>query len=289
MPQPPRPKSWKPRPDARRTGGAARPYQPRRPAHATPAPIGDGRVWLFGLHAVRAAWENEERVIHRLLATENALQSFGPPAAPEGVERPAAQLAERGQIDRLLPEGAVHQGLAIEVDPLPEVDLSDLLVEVQLAGDADPALFVVLDQVTDPHNVGAVLRSAAAFGARAVILARRYAPEATGTLAKSASGALDVVPLVRVTNLSAAIEELQSVGVFCAGFAEAGDAMEGNARFAGPTALVFGAEGKGLREKTMTTCDVLLRLPTQGAIGSLNVSNAAAVALYEARRQRLVR
>jgi 23S rRNA (guanosine2251-2'-O)-methyltransferase len=186
--------------------------------------------------------------------------------------------ADRALLDSLLP-GTVHQGIALDAAPLPETHLNDLLAK-------QPRLLVVLDQVTDPHNVGAILRSAAAFGAEGVILTERHAPGMTGTLAKTASGALEHVPLVPVVNLARALEQLREAGFWCIGLAEEGEKSLGAHDLSGATALVLGAEGDGLRRLTRERCDALAKLPTQGAIGSLNVSNAAAIALYEAKRQR---
>lgn len=246
-------------------------------------PRGDG-VWLWGLHAVRAAWLNPARRISRLLATETGLASFAATldeGKSLGQPRPQPKRVERPEIDRLLPPASVHQGIALETLPLPEPDLYKVI-------DADPPpdLLIVLDQVTDPHNVGAILRSAAAFGAGGVILTERNAPGATGVLAKSASGALEHVPLIHVVNLARALEDLREAGYWCVGLAEEGGRDLGACDLSGRTALVMGAEGEGLRQLTRKKCDELARLPTGGAIGSLNVSNAAAVALYEARRQR---
>jgi 23S rRNA (guanosine2251-2'-O)-methyltransferase len=171
--------------------------------------------------------------------------------------------------------------VVIEVEPLEDIWLADLLAEAP-----ERAVLLVLDQVTDPHNVGAILRSAAAFGAGAVILTERNAPSTTGVLAKAASGAIEHVPLVHVTNLSRALIELQEAGYWCVGLAEEAKHHLDGIDLSAKTALVLGAEGEGLRRLTREHCDELARLPTGGAIGSLNVSNAAAVALYEARKQK---
>lgn len=181
----------------------------------------------------------------------------------------------------LLPQGAVHQGLAALVDPLPMVDLAELLED--LPPDA-PTRLLLLDQVTDPQNVGAILRSAAALGAAGVILTERHAAPESGSLAKAASGALDVLPLVRVVNLSRAIEALKQAGFWCLGLAAEGEMTLAEAKPTGRIALVLGAEGTGLRRLTREHCDQLVRLPTQGPIDQLNVSNAAAIALYELAR-----
>ncbi|CAK0757404.1 23S rRNA (guanosine-2'-O-)-methyltransferase RlmB [uncultured Gammaproteobacteria bacterium] len=239
---------------------------------------------MFGLHTVAAAWINPQRTCKRLLVTESALETLTPTlkrAAALGLDRPPPTPAGRLDLDRLVP-GAVHQGVVLETSPLPEVDLDDFL-----ALDPRPGFLVVLDQVTDPHNVGAVLRSAAAFGAGAVIVTERNAPDATGTLAKSASGALEVVPLVRVVNLARSLSQLRDAGYWCVGLDESGRRTLPELDLSGPVALVLGAEGEGLRRLTMERCDELTRLPTSGPVSTLNVSNAAAVGLYELARRRV--
>jgi 23S rRNA (guanosine2251-2'-O)-methyltransferase len=233
---------------------------------------GGGTVWLYGTHAVLAALANPERRVRRLVATAEAAR--GLPAGGAPVETLA-----RPEIDRLLPAGAVHQGIAAQVEPLPGWGIEDI---GRAAGAS--AVVVVLDQVTDPHNVGAILRSAAAFGALAVVVPDRHAPEETGTLAKSASGALERMPLVRVTNLARALEILKADGFWIAGLAADGPVTLAGAKLTGKIALVLGAEGEGLRRLTRTHCDHLVRLPISGAVESLNVSNAAAIALYELAR-----
>jgi 23S rRNA (guanosine2251-2'-O)-methyltransferase len=243
-------------------------------------------VLLYGLHPVAAAWTNPERRIHRLLVTEAGRAALEPAfaeARAKGLDRPSPSPVDRLELERMLPAGAVHQGMVLDTAPLPELGIEDICAEA--AGDPQ-AMIVVLDQVTDPHNVGAILRSAAAFGARAVVVTERNAPETTGVLAKSASGALEVVPLVRVTNLARALGELQQAGFWTVGLDESGARTLAALDLSGRTALVLGAEGSGLRRLTMERCDEITRLPTQGPIGSLNVSNAAAVALYEVARLR---
>lgn len=251
-----------------------------------PSGRGAQGVLLYGLHPVSAAWLNPERRIHRLIATEAGRAALEPvlaQAKARGLQRPSLMPADRSDLDRMLPPGAVHQGVAVDVAPLEEFGIEDLCAEA----DSDPsALIVVLDQVTDPHNVGAILRSASAFGAKAVVVTERNAPETTGVLAKSASGALESVPLVRVTNLARALADLQQAGFWTVGLAESGQSALAQCNLTGRTALVLGAEGAGLRRLTMERCDVIARLPTQGPVGSLNVSNAAAVALYEVARLR---
>ncbi|HYC06055.1 MAG TPA: 23S rRNA (guanosine(2251)-2'-O)-methyltransferase RlmB [Azospirillaceae bacterium] len=245
---------------------------------------GRGGHLLYGLHAVAAAWTNPKRKVKKLFVTESGLEALDPAmeAAHElDLDRPELVLMDKDGLDRMLPPGAVHQGMAVEVAPLPELDVVDLC---ENAGPTD--IIVVLDQVTDPHNVGAILRSAAAFGAKAVVVQDRHAPEVTGVLARTASGALEVVPIVRATNLSRALSELREAGFWCVGLAEEGARALHEVDLSGRTALVLGSEGEGLRRLTAERCDELAFLPTKPPIGSLNVSNAAAVALYEVARRR---
>jgi 23S rRNA (guanosine2251-2'-O)-methyltransferase len=246
-----------------------------------------GSPRLYGLHAAAAAWLNPERECLRLSISESgfeAMESTLDAAKKKGLRRPQPELRERADLDRMVPAGSVHQGIVLEVKPLEELGLEDILVIADsLEG---PACVVVLDQVTDPHNVGAILRSASAFGALAVLVTERHAPEVTGVLAKSASGALEVTPIARVGNLARALDDLRNAGFWTVGLAEEGAQTLAQLDLNGRVALVMGAEGPGLRRLTRERCDVLARLPTQGAIGSLNVSNAAAVALYEVARRR---
>jgi 23S rRNA (guanosine2251-2'-O)-methyltransferase len=232
-------------------------------------PIPDGTAILYGWHPVAAALRNPQRVIRKIFATENAAhrlteENIALPVAPE-IVRPEAIAA------RLTPD-AVHQGLLAEADTLPATELEDI---------ADGTV-LVLDQITDPHNVGAILRSAAAFGARAVIITARHSPEATGVLAKSASGALELVPMVAVQNLVRAIAALKERGFLTVGLDSEATSDLGAASLREPLALVLGAEGRGLRQSTREICDIRARLELPGAIKSLNVSNAAAVSLYAA-------
>jgi len=229
-----------------------------------------GGHWLYGRHAVAAALANPARVIHRLLVAGDA------EAIPARGRAPA-EAAARDEIAALLPEGAVHQGVALLTEPLPPAHIEDYAG----AAPAD-ALCVVLDRVTDPHNVGAALRSAAVFGAGAVIVPDRHAPQETAALAKSASGALESVALVRVVNLARALETLKEAGFWCVGFAADAERRLGEAELPAKAALVFGAEGAGLRCLTREHCDLMLAIPARGPLASLNVSNAVAVALFAA-------
>ncbi len=236
-------------------------------------------VWLFGLHAVRDALMNPRREKLRLVLTKNALDKLEPAVAASGME---PEIADPRKFDVPIDEGSVHQGAALEVKPLDWGRLD----EVCISGAGLP-LVVLLDRVTDPHNVGAVLRSAEVFGARAVIAPRHHSAPETGALAKTASGALERQPYLKVTNLGDAMVELKAMGYVLIGLdGEAEVTMDEAVASAGGRAigLVMGAEGPGLRERTRETCDVLARIPFAGEFGSLNVSNAAAVALYAATR-----
>jgi len=238
-------------------------------------------IWLFGLHAVRAALMNPRREALRLMLTRNAADKLGEDAlAAAGL---VPEISDPRKFAAPLDEGSVHQGAAVEVRPLEWGPLD----EVCASGDDAPPRVVLLDRVSDPHNVGAVLRSAEVFGARAVIGVQRHSAPETGALAKAASGALERQPYLRVANLAAAMQELRDMGYLLVGLAgeaetEIGEALRGQRDRA--VAIVLGAEGPGLREKTRETCDRLVRIGAAGAFGSLNVSNAAAVALYASRQ-----
>ncbi len=232
-------------------------------------------VWLFGLHAVRDALVNPARQKLRLVLTKNAADKLGEAIAEAGLE---PEIVDPRKFDVPIDEGSVHQGAALEVKPLNWGSLQDIAA----SGPGAP-LVVLLDRVTDPHNVGAVLRSAEVFGARAVIAPQRHSAPETGALAKTASGALERQPYLRVVNLADAMEDLKAMGYVLLGLDGEAEVTLGEALAeAGsrPIGLVMGAEGPGLRDKTRDTCDRLVRIPASGEFGSLNVSNAAAVALY---------
>jgi len=259
-------------------------------AHKTPDPkrktsgkSGAG-LWLFGLHAVEMALANPNRRIDRLLATPEAAQKL----SNKNLTR--AQLsylepADRSAIDEAVGPDKVHQGVAVKVQPLPDMDTHDSLEG--LSSD-EPALIVALDHVTDPHNVGAVLRSASAFGARALLTTKHNAPDETGVLAKSASGALESVPIVRVTNLGRSIKDYQDAGFWVVGLDASGNDEIDKMEMPSRCVLVLGAEGEGLRPGVRSACDFMARLPMTGPMESLNVSNAAAVSMFEWMRQRRV-
>lgn len=236
-----------------------------------PAPD-DGLVRLYGLHSVRSAVDNPKRVIRRMLVTRNAAQRL---SLPDLATLPfEAALAEPRQIERLTGKEAVHQGVVIDAEPLAKQHLSDL---------AGADLILVLDQVTDPHNVGAIMRSAVAFGAAAIVTTSRHSPGDSSVLAKAASGALEHIHQIEVQNLAKAIERLHQMGFQTIGLDSEAPEPIGNCFKTGKLALVLGAEGKGLRQKTRETVSHLARLDMPGPIKSLNVSNAAAISLFAAR------
>jgi 23S rRNA (guanosine2251-2'-O)-methyltransferase len=223
---------------------------------------------LYGWHTVKAALENPQRRFHRLLATENAARRL----TEDNVRFPVAPTLVRPEdIAAIAGAQAVHQGLYAEADPLPSPELEEVTAR---------GVVLALDQITDPHNFGAILRTAAAFNVAGVVTTERHSPEATGVLAKVASGALEYVPIATVVNLARALDELRDLNTFLIGLDSAGEADLAAMPLSAPLALAIGAEGKGLRHLTRTRCDVIARLAVPGRITSLNVSNAAAVALY---------
>lgn len=229
-----------------------------------------GQVRLWGRHAVEAALRNPARQHRKLWATREGIDSLDgelPPDFP-------VEYADAADLARLVARDAPHQGLVLECGALEDVFLDEVM-----GGDGARPI-VVLDQVTDPHNVGAILRSAAAFGAAAIVTQDRHAPPESGVVAKSASGALEVVPWVRVVNLSRALEEMAEAGYWRVGLTGHAEAVLADVLPAGPVALVLGAEGAGMRHNIEAHCDALARLPITRAVESLNVSNAAAIALY---------
>ncbi len=245
----------------------------RRKQHS----LGSAETWIYGRHAVIAALANPRRGYRRLIVTEEAAAEID-----LGTDN-KAEIWPRADLDRLLPSGAVHQGVAGAFDPLPETTLDDVLVDL---GDARDGAIVVLDQVTDPRNVGAILRSTAGFGGAAVIVQDRHSPSLSGPLLKSASGAAETVPLVRAINLARTIEALKGAGFWIIGLDASGDENLGSAELDGRIALVFGAEGRGLRRLIRDRCDRLVRIEINETMKSLNVSATAAIALYEWYRQK---
>lgn len=247
----------------------------RRPARRPARPDG---LWLYGIHAVLAAVANPRRRVRRLLATEATLPRLRAAAAAAPVARPEVEAAaDRRSMEALLPPGAVHQGMAALVEPLAEVALEDLLADI---GEAPRARLVVLDQASDPRNVGAVVRSAAAFSVAAVVTQDRHAPQATGALAKAAAGGLERVPLVPVVNLARTLRRLQAAGFCCVGLDAEAEATLATSLPAGRVALVLGSEGHGLRRLVRESCDLLARIEIAPESGSLNLSAAAAIGLY---------
>ncbi len=254
-------------------GGVA---EARRPRREQPAKLNlSGGYWLYGLHAARAALANPKRRIRRAVLTERAAAELGTPA-----KHVPQDIVGLDMISRLLPQGAVHQGVALLCDPLPELELEETIYSPQ----GGRRLVAVLDQVTDPHNEGAILRSAAAFGIGAVIVQDRHAAPESGALAKAASGALDIVPRVAVVNIARALEELGRLGFWRIALAADGEAALRDALVKGDIAIVMGAEGSGLRRLVRERCDTSAFIPVGQAMDSLNVSNAAAISFYELTR-----
>ena len=257
-----------------------------RPSGGKPAPGthrkyggGDPDQWVWGWHAVEAALTNPERPApKRVLATAERAKQISQLVGPDGRELGidlGVDIAQNGEIAQVLPPGAVHQGVAIQIPALEPADLFSLAAEAS-------GVLLMLDQVTDPQNVGAIFRSAAAFGAKGVILQDRRAPPLAGALAKAAAGALERIPCAQVTNLSRALEELKEAGWRVIGLAgeattNLADALDGK-----PTVIVLGSEGEGLRRLVAEHCDELARIPMPGGFESLNVASAAAIALYAA-------
>ncbi len=251
---------------------------PRKPFGAKPAPtstgariLHEGSVLIYGLHSVSAALANPNRTLYRLYASENGQNRLNEANVTIGCP---IEIMPVKALDKMLTPDAVHQGMVLECAPLEFLDFSQL---------PHAAIVLVLDQVTDPHNIGAIFRTAAAFDVSAIITTHRFSPLETGVLAKSASGALELVPWIRVTNLSSTVDELKDQGFLCVGLDSEAPADLAHTKIRAPLALVLGAEGKGLRQKTRDTCDVLARIDLPGKIKSLNVSNAAVLSLERAR------
>ncbi len=261
---------WKREPGApvkpARGGPPARPVRPAGPEQRRLAHDPDIAI-LYGFHSVQAALAGGRRKPVRLTATKEAAQRLSGEIAAHRLE---VTILTNAEIDRIAPRDAVHQGLVLEARPLPPVKLDEL---------TGKGIVLVLDQISDPHNVGAILRSAAAFGVEALVTTERNSPEFAGVLAKAASGGLEIVPICVVTNLARAMKELADLGYWRVGLDSEAPTALSAAKLAKPLALVLGAEGPGLRRLTRENCDELARLDLPGPIKSLNVSNAAAVAL----------
>jgi 23S rRNA (guanosine2251-2'-O)-methyltransferase len=262
----PRPQRFERRPDRK---------PERKPFHK-PQPERPTGLWLYGIHPVRAALANPKRHAKRCVLTSRAAEEIGKPL----LGRVRHEIVDADAVSRLLPPGSVHQGVAFNCEHLPRRDLGDVL-DVPFG---KRRIVLVLDQITDPHNVGAILRSASAFGVAAVVVQDRNAPPESGVLAKAASGALDAVPYIVVVNLSRALEELAERGFWRIALAGDGEQSLKDALPAGDAALVLGSEGSGIRRLVREHCDTAAFIPIESAVESLNVSNAAAVALYELRR-----
>lgn len=229
-------------------------------------------LWIYGTHPVTLALKNKRRPIKELWATKEAGSAIN---IPKNIP---VRYVSRDQIDAVLGREAVHQGLALKCDPLPPYAVEDILEETK---NDEKALIIILDQVTDPHNIGAVMRSAVAFHAKAVIVPDANAPEESGVLAKSASGALELIPLIRVTNLVRCMDQLKKAGFWCVGMDGYAKKTISEAKLPMKCALIMGSEGDGMRRLTAENCDYTVKLPMNPAIESLNVSNACAIALYE--------
>lgn len=230
------------------------------------------QVRLWGIHAVEAALRNPDRKIKRLRLTENARQRLGPAIEARDVQ---PEVVNARDFDRDPGADVVHQGAVLDTEPLPDIDPRDFT-----PGAARDDLVIVLDQITDPHNVGAILRSAAAFGARGLVMTARNSPPLDGVLAKAASGGLELVPVSVVPNLARALEQLAEIGYFRIGLDGQGEGLLEARKIAGPTVLVLGSEDTGIRRLTRENCDVVCKITTSGGLASLNVSNAAAVAMH---------
>jgi len=254
---------------------AARPGKPKAaPPRPDKKPKG---LWLYGRHAVEAALANPRRSCHRLLALPEALAGLGAGARRPGLE---VETVARAELDRLLGEGTVHQGLALNAAPLPRLDLARAC-----AVEPGTNLVLVLDQIHDPHNLGAILRSAAAFAARAVVVPERRSAPLSGTVAKAASGALDLVPVVEVTNLARALDQLAALGYWRVALDGAAERSIEALPDVANLALVLGGEGAGIRRLVGEHCDLAVRLPIAPAVESLNVSVATGIALYALARR----
>lgn len=243
-----------------------------RPPQAKP----ESGLWLYGLHAVRSALSNPKRFVRRAVLTPRAVEEVG----PKLLGRVKQDVTDMHGVSRILPDGAVHQGVALLCEPLPRLELEAVLDQPG----AERQIVLVLDQITDPHNAGAILRTAAAFGVAAIVVQDRHSPPESGVLAKAASGALDIVPMVHVVNIARTLEDLGKKNFWRVALAGDGEGPFKDSAGTGNIALVLGSEGAGVRRLVRERCDVSAFVPIDNAIESLNVSNAAAIALYELRR-----
>ncbi len=246
----------------------------------TRAPQKVPKANMFGTHAVREAWLNPVRSINALYLTQQAFSDFEDTlheARKKNLKRPDPVRVEKDLIDKIVSKGAVHQGIALSCGPLEEYDVQDLMIK---SHNQDRTVLAILDQVTDPHNVGAILRSASAFGIDGIIMQKKHAPSLEGVLAKTACGAVDNIPVASAVNLSREIKALQNDGFFVFGFDEHSDVSIKTMDIPDKCVIVLGSEGNGIRHLIKESCDQLVKLPTQGRIGSLNVSNAAAIGFY---------
>jgi 23S rRNA (guanosine2251-2'-O)-methyltransferase len=252
------------------------PRPDRRHFYPKPDAKGGEGLWLYGLHAVRAALANPARKAKRAVLTSRAAEEIG----SKLLGRVRHETADGDTVSKLLPAGAVHQGVALQCDPLPRRDLDDVLD----VPSEKRRIVLVLDQISDPQNTGAILRTAAAFGVIAVVVQDRHAPPESGALAKAASGALDSIPYIQVVNISRALEQLGERDFWRIALAGDGDSALKDVLHAGDVALVLGSEGSGIRRLVREHCDISAFVPIDSAMESLNVSNAAAITLYELRR-----
>lgn len=265
----------------RRQGHRGRPHPrvPHRPEGRESAPENRGKLWIYGIHAGLAAIANARRRVHRIVIAAQSAEALEPrvdKARAAAGGRPNPEIRDKDELDKLLPGRAVHQGLAVQADPLPETPLPRALAEA-----SEDAPVLILDQATDPQNIGATLRSAAAFGAAFVIMQDRHAPPETPAMAKASSGAMEIVPVVRVPNIARALIVLKEAGYWIVGFDAHAEKTVAEAGLTGKLALILGAEGSGLRRLTQESCDHLVKIPISDKVESLNVAATAAIALYE--------
>lgn len=260
-----------------------RPMSKRKPNHTRRKPDQNQKprtdqtgLWLYGTHACLAALSNPRRNIQKILVTKGAAPQL---QKITNQQLPDARLVDRTLLDETLPPDSVHQGIALQCAPLPNPDIADII-----ALNKDDSVVVVLDLANDPRNIGSVMRSAAAFGADAIIVPDRGTPEISGSMAKAAAGALESVPFVRVTNLARSLRTLKDAGYWCVGLDGSATQTLAETDMSGKTAIVMGAEGAGLRQLTAETCDFLAKIPISGQMESLNLSIATSIVLYERNR-----